>query len=142
MKFEIGIPFVLFWLSWIILGQHTELEDPLSSMITDLHKTYSAKYQLMDADFVRRETRDRENFGKKMDMIIGQIEKKYESKLAEQERKFNALEEKYEKKFSNMVSEYESKHLEQKRKSSSLMSRMLASKMEQQIKHEPKQREY
>ena len=127
----------LFWFSSLGLGQLQKgLEDSLDSMITDLHNTYSAKYHLMDADFVRRETDFSDDFGKKLENLIDQIEKKYENKLVEQERKFYTLEEKYETKFSNLVSEYKLKLLQQERKFSTLVSGMRASKLK------PKQREY
>ena len=133
--------FTLFWFSSNGLGQlQKSLEDSLDSMITDLHNTYSAKYHLMDADFVRRETDFSDDFGKKLENLIDQIEKKYENKLVEQQRKVNALGKKYERKISNMVSENQLKLLEQERKFSSLMSRMRTSKLKTELG--PKQREY
>ena len=47
-----GLTVVVLALSFVI-GQ--DLEDSLSSVIGDLQKTYSAKYQLLDADIVKRQ---------------------------------------------------------------------------------------
>lgn len=47
-----GLTVVVLALSFVS-GQ--DLEDSLSSVIGDLQKTYSAKYQLLDADIVKRQ---------------------------------------------------------------------------------------
>ena len=133
---SVQLAFILFWFSSNVFGrqQQKSLEDSLDSMFTDLENTYSAKYHLIDADFVRREADVRDDA--KLEKLINNIEKKYEEKFAEQERKFKLLEEKFEKTFSNMVSEYEFKLLEEERKFGSLEE----SKIKTEVK--PEQREY
>ena len=135
---SVQLAFTIFWFSLNVFGQQQQksLEDSLNSMFADLENTYSAKYHLIDADFVRREADYKDDFGAKLEKLINNIEKRYEEKFAEQERKFKLLEEKFEKKFSNMVSEFEFKLLEKERKLGSLAE----SKIKTELK--PEQREY
>ena len=85
-------------------GQQKGQENSLDGIITDLHNTYSAKYQLMDHDFVRRETPlINEKLARTFEKIIEKLEEKYDAKLSgmtstqvENEQRYNLLEKKYE----------------------------------------------
>ena len=85
-------------------GQQKGHENSLDGIITNLHNTYSAKYQLMDHDFVRRETPlINEKLARTFEKIIEKLEEKYHAKLSEMtstqvenEQRYNLLEKKYE----------------------------------------------
>lgn len=102
----LGLTATIFCLFPHGLGQNTNLEDSLSSMIDDLHKSYSAKYQLLDADFAKRDMPNTDRtLGEKMEAHFIQTDQNHEYKIPKMMQMFKLKILEQEERYKPVLSE-------------------------------------